>query len=484
MKPCRALQSWMIPSLVLVMSVLAAPADLEAQACNNVSFVNPASPPPFLVDISQAPGTGFCQFEEFSSWNFMSLVLGDEPDFAAWPTSAQVFQSYGPPNCSNPAPLASTLTHLIAQSGGSFNTDLNDIIEATGQPLVDQNGRYAQFEIRINPTFCNIVNNCQLYTKSCISAVTSTVPNFQWFGGNTSANQAGVAELKLAWRVLETCNLPDSPKNCKPDDLDLFFWVPNVTVQPYSPKIQKAVSGVTVGLVGFHLAQKTPTHPEMIWATWEHISNAPVCPGSNNTQCQDPSAANAGVGTASGWSFFNPNVQPPSPSPTASQCTSSPPSVPNCFDQGYYDPNNVQAQPVSQICRFAPCGNNPQASNIAQLNQAIRAKLGSNVWANYFLVGTVWGNGSACPTPNSPGCPTGSGNSVGSIQLANTTMESFFQTQSFKPNCFTCHVGPPCDNDPNNCEGVVNIDFSHALVRAQQTGATCTVNFNTCQSSN
>ena len=38
---------------------------------------------------------------------------------------------------------------------------------------------------------------------------------------------------------------------------------------------------VLLGLVGMHMAIWTPNHPEMIWVTWEHKNNAPLCDGSS-----------------------------------------------------------------------------------------------------------------------------------------------------------------------------------------------------------
>jgi hypothetical protein len=458
-------------ALFAACALAAASAGPALAQCTNVSWLNPSSPPPFLTDISQAPGSGFCQFEEFSDWNFMSLVLGSSPAFAAWPSSEQAFPASGPPQCVAPVPLGTGLKHRLAKRAVP-GTALGDILEATGQPLVDQNGRYVQFEIRVDPAMCQAVTSCQLYTQSCITAAGKASYTFPAGVTGTSPKNStpGVAEVKLAWRVMETCNLPDSPKPCKKDDLSQFFWVANVSVQPYSPKNQGQVSNLTIGLVGFHLIQKTPSHPEFIWSTWEHISNAPVCQGSDNTKCQDPSRPLPGLSTASGWSFFNPKASPPPPPVNSSQCSGAHPTPPNCFNVAYYTSATPATQPISQICRFSPCGNGDQA-NIGQLNKAVRAKLGTNVWSRYFLIGTVWGNPKA-PPPGFP--PTGPSNSVGSTQLANTTLESFFQQSTF--TCFTCHNA----GASVNFGSLVDLDFTHSLVRATQPGGACTVNFGTC----
>ena len=431
-------------------ALAAAQAGPAFAQCTSVGWLNPSAPPPFLTDISQAPGSGFCQFEEFSSWNFASLVLGRSPAFATWPSSEQVFPASGPPQCGAAASLGTGLKHRLGKGATpAAVATLGDILQASGQPLVDQNARYVQFETRVDPGLCQAITGCQLYTKSCITAAGTAAYTFPSgvTGSNPQNSTPGVAEVKLAWRVMETCNLPDSPKPCKKDDLSQFFWVPNVSVQPYSPANQGQVSNLTIGLVGFHLVQKTPTHPEFIWATWEHIANAPVCKGSNNTQCQDPSAPSSGLSTASGWSLSNPKAS-------------------TSYNVASYNPATPATQPITQVCRVAPCGNGDQ-TNIGQLNKAVRAKLGSNVWANYFLIGTVWGNPKTFP-------PTGPSNSVGSTQLANTSMETFVQLPTI--TCFSCHNA----GASVNFSSVVDVDFTHLLVHAQQAGSACTVNFATC----
>ncbi len=486
MRPSRPLSGSLV-ALSLALALLAVAPRAEsaksststtttATACSDTSWLNPPIPPPFLTDVDQASGSGDCQFHEFASQNFFALVLGTDPNFESWPTSEQVYPASGQPVCSG-APLASSLRHVINKRAVRLTTasgQLDEIIQASGQPLVDQNGRYVQYELRENPAICQAVSSCQLYTNTCLTAAYAANPAFRWPSG--SSTLPGVAELKLSWRVMETCNLPDSPPNCQKDDLSEYFWVPNVTVDPYSPKLDEAVT-VTVGLVGFHLIQKTPSHPEFIWATWEHVSNDPVCPGSNNSICQDPSKASGSLSTASGWSFDNPALAPAAGCPAINDAPNEQdPSAANCLNVSYYDPPSGQTvdpnQPRSQVCRLFPCGggNTQDQSNVQTLNQAIRNKLAGNVWSNYFLAGTLWGSQPPTGDPVPP---------AGGLFLANTTMETFFQANqggTDELNCFFCHnYGPSSQFD--------NLDFVHSVAFAQQAGSACTVNFSTCAAS-
>jgi hypothetical protein len=485
---------------MLLSSLLISPpahgaGNAAASGCTDVTWLDPSSPPPFLTDIDQAPGSGFCQFQEFSNWNFMSLVLGANPAFESWPTTEQVYPAQGPPICSG-APLGSAVTPIIRQNGaavmklvsaarakrGVSAAEEGAPVQATGQPLVDRDGRYIQYEMRVNPTLCATISSCQLQLQACGTAAATAAPEFRWPSGVSYSTAPGngipgAAELKLSWRVMETCNLPDSPSPCTPTDLSEFFWIGPVKVDSLGPNSQGPAM-VTLGLTGFHLAQKTPTRPEMLWATWEHVSNDPVCPGSDNSVCQDPSHASTGVSTPSGWNLFDASVNPPPLVNTPPRCPDpanfgKPPTQANCLNQPYYTATTPQTQPDTEVCRLAPCGGGEE-NDIADLNEAMRSKLGSNVWANYFFVGSVWGKNAM---------PTGPSDSVGSPWLANSTMETYFQTISSSQNqfnCFTCHQSAPTGGytaDPPD----INLDFVHSLQRASQTTpSTCPIDINSC----
>ncbi|HJX29855.1 MAG TPA: hypothetical protein VJ885_18285 [Thermoanaerobaculia bacterium] len=437
------------------------------QLCNDVSWLNPPNAPSYVTDVPQTPTN--CDFHEFVSQNLFALVLGGSPALLSWPTSDQAFPASGTPACGGGSPLAGSLRHRLAKhepragaraTASASGSTLDDIIEATGQALVDQNGRYVQFEIRVNPQLCQTISSCQLYKSACVTSAIAANPQFRFFAGDDQSGIPGVGEVKIAWRVMETCDLPDSPKNCKPDTLSQFVTVSNVTVSPYSPANSSAVN-VTVGMVGFHLAQKTPNHPEFIWGTWEHVANAPVCNTVDNATCQDPSAPSGGVSTASGWSFTNPPVKVCASGQSGSECAN------------IVQTNASKVQTATNVCRVFPCGggsepDNLNQINIATLNHAIRKKLGSNVWANYFLVGTLWGPGTTT-NGQDPAKPN-----TGSVQLANSTMETYFQQST--NNCFSCHTYA------SNSSFGANLDFVHSVQRAQQSGSCPVVDFSTCSS--
>lgn len=357
----------------------------------------------------------FCDFYQFSWQWFLAQV---SPASATDPTGDRVFEtnrladpSGGPGQCAQNAvsgrAKAGKMLALRVNKPEDFETE-----QADGLPLYDQAGNVLYYNIWYSP------EECQATSAGFV---------------------AGTLELKIAWRVLTTA--------------DPTYY----TMSGDIPDGSGGAKTVTLGMVGFHLVNWTSAHPEMIWATFEHKSNAPLCDGSSAT---------------SGWSLT---------SAAAAQCLAdNPQPTPgtisaNCAS---FDFNN-QPAPVGtppstgtpdEICRLYANGNEPNpvngndsAANLASIQQLNEALVGPNglltklpsdnpmsVWQNYEMIGGLWTKGGVAsgdsPVSHTAGNPPtvqpGDPNSPqrGSLQLANTTMETYEQgAQSFVPNCFGCH---------------------------------------------
>ena len=220
-------------------------------------------------------------------------------------------------------------------------------------------------------------------------------------------SNALVVEVKSAW--VETAGL-DASKY-----ITMTATIPTYTSDPsnsrWTPNGSKQAQ---LALVGLHVAGSMNGHPEMVWASFEHIDNTPMASYSyNNTSNQtiqvDPNQA----GT---WLF------------SAHNCT-----VP--FNNERMHARNVpyiDAFPGKTIgpidtCRENAWGSSPNDSRLAEKNTQIIAINNSiigmlpsgDVRKNYLLIGTTWNLG------------------VGTSRLANTTLETFVQDK----NCFSCHNG-------------------------------------------
>lgn len=156
-----------------------------------------------------------------------------------------------------------------------------------------------------------------------------------------------------------------------------------------------------LGLVGLHIVVKTPSRPQWIWATFEHIDTVP---GSG----ADPDHLVFHDGGATPMPATDPNIGFP------------PPTTPPL-------PFNVE--------RLTPI--NPST---ADTNLRWRAALAqqSSVWSFYQLVMTQWPIQPNRPRDNGGSANTFPGEDDASSAFANVTMETFHQTD-IESGCMVCH---------------------------------------------
>lgn len=182
-------------------------------------------------------------------------------------------------------------------------------------------------------------------------------------------------------------------------------WVMNPATGQCSQK--------TVGLVGLHIVQKTPSRPQWIWTTFEQVDNVPPAqPGAPGTF-----GFNNGSGTA--MPPKNPYAINPLPIP-----------VPSPFN----------------VTRALPINSSTKSTNAAY-QQALKSQ-GSGVWQFYQLVMTQWPLQLNPPNPIPPtqsGGPSNTfpGNGATSA-FSNTTLETFDQGQPGTgiggTGCMACHT--------------------------------------------
>jgi hypothetical protein len=199
---------------------------------------------------------------------------------------------------------------------------------------------------------------------------------------------------------------------------------------------------ITLALVGMHVVGSTAGHPEMIWATFEHVDNAAREEYSyiNNvgaTVTVDPDLTVP-------WLFSQANP-------------------PGLFNQSHMDYNSATTT-ISSTTGFTispsdttrwksfgaasdgppnPIDGSPQASNseIISINDDVLGMLAAgDLRANYIMTGSTWTELGAGPTTFFQS----GGNEVGTSVLANTTAETYNQgvdntLANGGKNCFSCH---------------------------------------------
>ena len=347
----------------------------------------------------------FCDFYQFS-WQWFLAQASPSPQ-SGEPVFFQnrVYEpSGGNDQCAN-QPITGIQGAISALQARGIKPSQFEEEQADGNAVYDQDGNVLYYNAFYSQELCNATPD-------------GFVP--------------GTLEAKVSWAVL------------KEGTHHTYFTV-NATLPGNEDQ-------VTLGLLGLHLAIWTPNHPEMIWATWEHKINAPLCDGSS---------------AASGWTLAsddaaaclvaNPQSQSGPPSAECDSFAFNTPVVQGGTPSPTGTPNNV--------CRQFAYGNqdgeavngNDNAANLAAITELNEAMVGSNglltqlpsdnalaVWANYEMVGAIWtkdgANSGSPPVPSKQGPPNPQSPQRGSLQLANMSMETFQQgDESYIPNCFGCH---------------------------------------------
>lgn len=368
------------PWLVARQAVAATPVTCSAQQ----SWVTSPNPP---AEVPLGADADFCSFYQFSWQWFLELV---SPSADAGLRNFQVAEDYpilqasGTDSCAANAPneVMFVRTEKPLDANSPFVLPERTGQAGGGDTIFDQSGNVVFYDIRFSRNLCNV------------GAIQSS-PNFP--GGTT--------ELKSAWRVITEAQKPS------------YFWM--------EANIDGVPGDELLGMIGFHVVIATPLHPEFIWATFEHRSNAP--------DCAAPQTPPAG-----GWSF------------TSASCASQLPTQAPACDFNQAAPSSGLTGTPSEICRVNHDGSNPTdhegADNIAiidSLNGQIQGFLAAlpsddpmSVWQNYMNVGAIWENDINQPSSNIS-------NQRGSMRLANSVMETTFQNvnlqSSFVSNCFGCH---------------------------------------------
>ncbi len=254
-------------------------------------------------------------------------------------------------------------------------------------PLVAQNGTYVRYEIRVNKAPYEFLRILKCY-------LSANLPN----GANppTPARRArrvpfpcGSVVIKAAWMELTD-----------QDDRKKFYHTQAILIdlKKDSPPIpRKAI----VGLVGLHIAHKTPTRPSWVWATFEHIDNTEPasCPSTGRASFSrnDPSTANDG-------GFDN----KPNPIPAGTPPLANPTPV--------------------DVLRISPIHPITQTINIYYHKNPL---IQQTIWRYYQLVATQW-----VPAPDSGNPAVFPLSRFPTDYVANTTIETYRQNQS----CIQCHI--------------------------------------------
>jgi hypothetical protein len=262
-------------------------------------------------------------------------------------------------------------------------------------PLVAQNRTYTRYETRINEAE---------YAALALNG---------WSQGQNLPDQDHPAQLpvgsiavKAAWRLLTAADTPAVRAR--------YYVVENANVVDVAKTLaarRVVCSRSDVALVGLHIVIRTPSRPQGIWATFEHVDNVPPA------GVTEPDAKDAGAP----YSYFDAS-KPKRLWPKFR----SPGTLPVSLDH----PPKINPEPM-QVVRRRPI----HASTMAMSRYYWSLPgIEGTVWAHYMLVASQWPSHVLPVDPHNDGVffPE-----TRNENLVNTTMETYLQDPP--SSCMSCH---------------------------------------------
>jgi hypothetical protein len=457
--------------------------------------------PPVESDYREPMRGNECEFYRFAWQTFLYLVQPNEseslPKFLSFHTPDQLFGAAAAPRFPALSRLDNAPTYRllltprlekkpekVPGSSAPAADTLGSVLQASSHStLVDQNGRAVYYAQHVNKRFEDFIHKFIRDPTTGVVDPSKLQTIAAWNGF-----PEGCIELKTSWKI------------AAPGDENSFFTTDagiapfkvgadgeNLEIDPDPMHVRPA----RVALVGMHVVATTVNHAEFIWATFEHIDNAP--PAAFDLKDNQP------VDITRSWTFYSKGA-------LFRNCNAGNRKqvrFKNGSEQGVKDQILVVTsgeERVTQVCGSFAFGSAPQNAgdgakpdeDVAALNESVLAQMtkdGATAkrfgnWKNYRLRGAVWIDNPDDFAPDrnffqldeasNPNKPFGEGKVLrGEHRLSNPTMETFTQgkvgdynTQN-NSNCFSCHTTTKSQPEfnPNNLEmppKLVNV--SHIVV--------------------
>lgn len=317
----------------------------------------------------------------------------------------------------NPGPWNSSLdseTLTNINVAALKNTSVvNSVDQAVGGWLIDQSGNPTYYEISANEISYNYIVDNQFYNADIVSKA------------DDIAFPAYATEIKASWRILDSDN-------------DRYLTMQaNVAQFDSQGKPTGTTKQVTLGLVGLHIITKASGYPQWIWSTFEQVDNVPPKEKVDGKWVNKPES---GVT----YSYYDSSA--PADSVNQSPC--------DWQRQG----GNLVCVPKAGYTFTTPNPLDrvtPITDATANVNKLASKGLKDTVFQYYQLITT-----QRPLMPDNPSNPLGQPTPAIS---ANTTMESYIQSNS---SCMNCHsMATPVDS-------AFKSDFSYLFKFAQAPAST------------
>ncbi|HKO97250.1 MAG TPA: hypothetical protein VJU86_09675 [Pyrinomonadaceae bacterium] len=378
-----------------------------------------------------------------------------------WQTYRKVSSLFGNSPVRARCTSALALPILYIGSDGLGHTEPNNeeyFQASTNLPLIDINGNWTIFERRVNDreaSYLKSPNGLSAQTLTTTTGQTNFIKNnpkgVQFYASDTTqTGKNGSIEIKTAWRIIDR-KAGDDPSRYYTQLA--FIAVPGDLVNGG----RQFCSSVMLGLVGMHIIQRNPVDPEKkkllpewIWATFEHVDNAPLAkaPCTVSDGCgtnpgtdwiNKPSCGAADASASVRYSYYHQNAGVSGTNIGPKSTGTGKTKFPWNRTQPYAQNNTTSETSKPQVTRCWSI-----YPTTAQLNSQWQTALAAlkTPFQNYMLIGTQWG-GTVEPEPGNK-VPL---NAVPGM-LSNMTLETYIQNYTGSdPNlpgpgsCIGCHSG-------------------------------------------
>ncbi|MGF1461841.1 MAG: hypothetical protein ACFB2Z_01475 [Maricaulaceae bacterium] len=354
----------------------------------------------------------------------------------------------------------------------AFAEQIDELGQAGGAAVLESvKGSLVYYGVHVNNVYAAMADKAKTVpgfnptrfpiSEEDLAAITGETP--------LPAQDALAMELKTSWVEADTLG---STQGYVLIDAVIPNFVRERGAEVYRQDPKTPTRETRLALVGMHVVGSVAGHPELVWASFEHVDNAPdvafdYVADTGKVKTASPPPGSGWVFSAAAQAAPDANIERqaqctpgqfgydcgdyPEPKPKPGDIVGLPgqtlgPSTVarenpwgsvGSFAFGFAGIENFQNDAAFDAtiaaAKQAVAENN---SEIIALNAGIRGLLDdADVRRNYFLLGAVWTKTGAVPGGLDPVTQ------IGSLTMANATMETFHQDNppGFPAGCFSCH---------------------------------------------
>ena len=420
------------------------------QAANSVTF----------------PHNDNCDFYQWSHHMFLwvtstlpseGVTVMESPLFyTVTPEDASGKRHLIPNKVGTPLRVNSTITQKGPRGKRLVINALGEIVDseenqATGDGLLTQTGSLVYYITLVNDVYAFYLEGAKAGKLNANQFPTTagardSICSYARSKGVALPDSNALAmELKTSW--VEVNNLPNASNY-----VTINAVIPTYDKSNPNKWIPTGDTTARLALIGIHVVGSVAGHPEMVWSTFEHNKNTPNAEYSYVTNQNTVKTVPPDGGT--GWLLTN---DPSDANPNQSHIKVNGDTLVNAPNFSISAGNTQRTKPWGVLPGLVPNQQDTSASasnsEVISINNAVNSLLvGNDVRKNYNQLGATWTFGGNPPNGKIyPEDKTSGQASIGTSALANSTMETYFQSGQFiNTSCFSCHHGgsPPSLN-PN-----------------------------------